>query len=259
MATALIGLLALGIPDPALATGWGTADRSVSMSVQPGRAQPGRPILYQVRVRNDGPGDAVLPVLTVTMPRGVQIVGVNVGNCRQGRGTNEIVCSAADDVLVGQSGTLVISGTVRPGASGPLRASASISSEIEDSDVADNTVLSATPLDAGADLGIRLREGSGGLTALVRNRGPRLVRDARVYLNAGRARLISAVHGRCRDTRRFVACRLRPLAAGQHVRLGLALRGAGRTVSAGVVSATYGDRRPGDNLARLVLGARRRR
>ncbi|MFI6320643.1 hypothetical protein ACIBG8_24115 [Nonomuraea sp. NPDC050556] len=226
------------------------------VKASPAVAQPGQPIEYKVTVRNAGPGDAVLPVLKVLIPRDVDIVGVDVATCRPGRTPSEVICPSPVDVLVGGTGAVTINGVVRPGARGPLRAVASLTSEVEDANEADNTHAAITKVDEGADLGLRLtgrsRPGRFSVAAVVRNRGPRTVRDAYVMLRAGSARLIS---GPCYRRYRWLTCRVRPVESGEQVRLSLALRAPRVPVraEASVFSAGLGDRRPTNNRAMMRI------
>ncbi|MFI6596390.1 hypothetical protein ACIBHX_09080 [Nonomuraea sp. NPDC050536] len=252
----VLGVVLAGIPgtaDGRSEPASGDADLSVRVAVEPGVAQPGHPIVYRVQVHNAGPGDAVLPTMTLAIPAGVEIVGLDVGTCRTGTSVNEIVCPSPVDVPAGASGQLTVSGIVRPSATGPLRTVARIRSEVDDANEADNLTTVNTAVDEGADLGLRLRgrvrAGVASVSAFVRNRGPRLVRDARVYLRTGRARLVSSAGGRCTGGAGSVSCALAPMAAGERVQLRLGLRAPGRTVQATVFSARYGDRHPTDNQA----------
>ncbi|MBG0827921.1 hypothetical protein HS041_09095 [Planomonospora sp. ID67723] len=241
-------------PDP------GGADLSVRMDVSPGRAQPGQPLVYRVRVRNAGPGDAVLPTLTVRVPAGVDILNADVAECRPGRNAREVVCAAGADIPAGSTGEVRITGLVRPGARGPLPASATIFSEVVDGRPANDSVRLLTLVDEGADLAIRLTDRSrAGRTvtmgAVVRNRGPRAVRDALALFRVGRARLVSAHGARCLPRPAYVGCRLRTLGSGEQVRLSFAFRARGRTVTAeaSVYSGDVGDRRPRNNVARMTV------
>ncbi|MEU7896797.1 hypothetical protein AB0B45_28545 [Nonomuraea sp. NPDC049152] len=174
----------------------GQADLSVKVSASPSVAQPGHPITYRVDVRNAGPGDAVLPVLNVVVPDGVEVVGVDVTTCRPGRTLNEVVCPSPVNVAAGGTGGVTIKGNVRPHAAGPLRLVASMSAQGADVDDSDNRASLTTTVDPGADLGLRLRatharDGGFTLVATVHNRGPHVVRDARVELTAEGARLLA--------------------------------------------------------------------
>ncbi|MEV6985785.1 hypothetical protein AB0M95_31625 [Sphaerisporangium sp. NPDC051017] len=148
---------------------WGGADLSVRMTVSPRVAQPGRWLAYQVRVRNAGPGDAVLPVLTIKIPDEVEIAAVNVASCRPGAGRgknhagnhvgNEVVCPSPVDIRAGGTGAVTVLGVVRPGARGPLRASAVLTSEVVDENEADNRAEVVTQVAEGAGPPVRLSPG----------------------------------------------------------------------------------------------------
>lgn len=249
-------IVLVGTPSVALADGWGGADLSVKVQARPAVAQPGQPIVYRVQVRNAGPGDAVLPVLKVILPVDVDIVGVDVATCRPGRTPSEVICPSPRDVLVGGTGGVTINAVVRPGARGPLRAVASLSSEVEDANEADNTHAALTKVDEGADLRLKLsgrpQAGRFTLNAVVRNIGPRTVRDALVTLRTGAARLIS---GPCRRHYPYLVCRVGSVASGERTRLRLALRAPRRPVTAraSVHSTGLGDRRPVNNLDRMRI------
>ncbi|GII90892.1 DUF11 domain-containing protein [Sinosporangium siamense] len=247
----------------------GRADLSVSLIAAPAIAQPGHTLTYHVRVRNAGPGDAVLPVLRVRVPGDVAVVGVNVATCRPGATLNEVVCPSRSDIPTGDTGNVVITGMVRPGARGPLRATATLSSQVIDSREADNTAQASVPVDDGADLAVRLAPRAlatpGGFTVglVVHNRGPRSVKDALVFFRAAlagstRARFVHSVGGRCRAEGTHLGCRLPSVRAGSPVRLRLAFAADGRqprTVNgrASVHSTVFGDRRPDNNQVRARL------
>lgn len=242
---------------------WGRADLSVTASASPSVAQPGQLITYRIQVRNDGPGDAVLPVLRVNVPPEVDILGVDVATCRPGRTVSEVVCPSETDVVVGADGGVTIHGIVRSGARGPLRLSAHISSAVEDGDPLDNDVTLGTSVDPGADLGVRLTSGPKrgrrlSMAATVRNRGPRAVRDAQVSFTTGGARLVSAEGARCGGGTGQVVCALGRMASGRKVRFTLAFRAPRRPLetTAVVRSSRLGDRRPADNQARMRIAVR---
>ncbi|MFB9879007.1 DUF11 domain-containing protein [Planobispora siamensis] len=258
----VVSLVLAGSPGTAVAQpsdpNWGGADLSVRMRVSPGRAQPGQPLSYRVKVHNAGPGEAVLPVLTVRIPAGVAILGTDVAECVPGAAGGEVVCASRSDVPPGGSGAVTITGMVRPTARGPLVAVATVSSEVVDDNVANDSARTLTPVDEGADLAIRsagrFRTGrTVTMAAVVRNRGPRTVRDALVFFQARRARFLAARGARCRPRPGYVGCRLRAVAPGGRVRLDLDFSSTGQPVraKASVHSARVGDRRPGNNVARM--------
>lgn len=269
--TGLVCVVVAGVPQPASAVEpqWGAADLSVRISAAPKVAQPGQPLVYRVKVHNKGPGDAVLPVLRVRVPRQIQIIHVNVAECRPTRVYNEVVCESNRDVVAGESGSLTITGLVRPGARGPLRAEAQISSEVLDSRESDNVAAAVTEVDDGADLAVRVstsvrfaRPGQPfAVRAKVRNRGPRTVRDAHLFFQPFRARFVSATGGRCRSRGSFVRCALPPLRSGSANLLRLMFQVPSRASHAVATMATVysrrlGDRRPANNQARMRLALR---
>ncbi|MEV7803831.1 CARDB domain-containing protein [Microbispora sp. NPDC088329] len=284
--TGLVCVFVAGVPQPALAfTGeaprpvpvkeplenpWGTADLAVAISASPKVAQPGQPLTYHVTVHNKGPGDAVLPTLRVRLPKDFQVVNVGVAECEPGRARNQVVCRSSDDVLAGGSGDMTITGVIAPGAHGPLRARADLTSEVLDGDVTDNTAEAVTRVDEGADLAMRFRSSARfvrpgnwfSVRAEVRNRGPRVVRDAYVFFQPREARLLSARGGRCRGNRQFVGCSLPPIRSGSRGLLELVFRVPSRASHAVATMATvysrrYGDRRPANNKASVRVALRR--
>ncbi|WP_433251903.1 hypothetical protein ACQPYK_06830 [Streptosporangium sp. CA-135522] len=236
------------------------ADLSVRMETSPKIAQPGQPLLYRAEVSNAGPEDAVLPLLTIRLPEGVQVLRVDVAECRPGATANEVVCASEHDVLAGGTGGVTVSGLVRPGAHGPLTATATLSSEIVDANEANNSARTLTAVDEGADLAVRLsRKAHAGrlvwMGAVVRNRGPRVVRDAALFFHTKRARFLSAKGARCRSYPGLVGCKLRSVGSGKRVSLRLAFRSHRRALraKATVYSTHVGDRRPANNMARINL------
>ncbi|MEV4243876.1 hypothetical protein AB0J63_10750 [Streptosporangium canum] len=236
------------------------ADLSVRLETSPRIAQPGQPLLYRAEVHNTGPEDAVLPLLTINLPEGVEILRVDVAECRPGATASEVVCASQQDVMAGTSGGVTISGLVRPGARGPLEATATLSSEIVDANEGNNSDHTLTPVDEGADLAVRLsRRARAGrlfmMGAVVRNRGPRVVRDAALFFHTKRARFLSARGARCRSYPGLVGCKLRAVRSGKRVSLRLAFRAPRHALraKATVYSTHVGDRRPANNMARINL------
>ncbi|WP_214408816.1 DUF11 domain-containing protein [Sphaerisporangium fuscum] len=135
---------------------WGGADLSVGLTVSPKTVRPGQWLAYEVKVRNAGPGDAVLPVLKIRVPEEVDITMVNVASCRPGAVRNEVVCPSSVDIPAGDSGGVTVVGMVREGARGPLRAVAGLTSEVADDNEADNRAEVVTRVDATAGLAARL-------------------------------------------------------------------------------------------------------
>ncbi|MGV9775935.1 hypothetical protein [Streptosporangium sp. NPDC003464] len=260
----IVSLALVGVPGAVLAepgrNNPGGADLSVRLENSPRVAQPGQPLLYRAEVRNIGPEDAVLPLLTVRVPEGVEILRVDVAECRPGTTANEVVCASPQDVMAGGSGGVTISGLVRPGARGPLEATATLSSEIVDGNEENNSARTLTPVDEGADLAVRLsRKARAGrlvmMGAVVRNRGPRVVRDAALFFHTRSARFLSARGARCRSFPGLVGCRLGAVGSGKRVSLRLAFRAHRRALraKATVYSTHVGDRRPANNMARINL------
>ncbi|MBO3745202.1 DUF11 domain-containing protein [Streptosporangiaceae bacterium NEAU-GS5] len=266
----LVGVL-VAIASPAYAGDtWGGADLSVRLSAKPQVAQPGQMLTYQVEVRNAGPGDAVLPVLTIRLPHDVEVLSVDVAECAPGRGMGEVVCRSPRDVAAGGVGTVTITGIVRPGARGPLQAQASLASEVVDGHDGDNMARATTAVDDGADLGVRLRPSTQRarpgerftVAAKVRNAGPHVVKDPIVFFQPGRAHFVSASGGRCRQRDRFVGCEMRPIRSGGTGEMRLAFRVPPRThtgvrARATVYSRSIGDRNPANNIARFRLASPR--
>jgi Domain of unknown function DUF11 len=248
---------------------WGGADLSVRVAASPRVAQPGQWLSYEVKVRNSGPGDAVLPVLTIKVPDEVDIATVNVASCHPGTSKNEVVCPSPVDIAPGETGAVTVIGMVRTGARGPLHASAGLTSEVVDGNETDNHADVVTQVDEGADLAVRLspamRSAKPGqrftVKAAVRNSGPRLVHDPRVSFTETGARFLSARGARCAAHDRHVGCVLGPIASGARGTLSLvfrmprhATREAG--TEATVYSTRVGDRRPANNQARMRVSLR---
>jgi hypothetical protein len=262
----LVCLFVVGTPHVATAQEpWGGADLGVGISASPGVAQPGRPLIYQVRVHNTGPGDAVLPVLTVRIPPDVEIVNVDVAECRKEPG-NEVVCSSPKDVIADGSGGVTITGLVRPGARGSLRAVATLASAVTDVNEADNIAETTTKVGQGIDLAVRLTPSPAStqpghsftVDAMVRNHGPRAVKDAYVVFEPSRARYLSASGARCRGRRGYLGCALPVIKSGGAGLLRIVLRvspTADRAVGtdAMVYSRHLGDNRPDNNRARVQV------
>ncbi|GII75564.1 hypothetical protein Sru01_05460 [Sphaerisporangium rufum] len=267
------GLVALAVAGvPAAAPGGvraGGADLAVRLAVRPRVAQPGQWLTYQARVRNSGPGDAVLPVLTIRVPDEVDVAAVNVTTCRPGRSGHVVVCPSSADIPAGATGAVTVVGLVSPDARGPLRASARLSSEVVDGRDADNRAVVTTRVDEGADLAVRLSASPPSarpgqrftVTAAVRNAGPHAVADARMRLTGRDARFLSARGARCAARGGRVGCALHPIRPGARGTLSLVFRvprgAAGPAAAEAMIySRRFGDRRPADNLARARVPVR---
>ncbi|WP_405144736.1 DUF11 domain-containing protein [Sphaerisporangium sp. NBC_01403] len=248
---------------------WGGADLSVRLTASPRVAQPGQWLSYEVKVRNAGPGDAVLPVLTIRVPDQVDVIAVNVASCHPGTSKHEVVCPSTTDIQAGDSGAVTVLGVVGTGARGPLRATARLTSEVVDDNEADNHAEVLTKVGEGADLAVRLSPARGiakpgqrfTVRASVRNSGPVPVRDARVYFTEHGARFVSASGARCAKLRGQVGCALRPIGSGARGTLSLVFRMPRRgsrevDTEATVFSARVGDRRPANNQARMRVSLR---
>lgn len=250
---------------------WGGADLSVRLTASPKIAQPGQWLAYEAKVRNAGPGDAVLPVLTIRLPDQVDIAMVNVATCRPGAARNEVVCASPIDIPAGDTGGVTVLGVVRSGARGPLRAVAGLSSEVVDDNESDNHAEVVTQVDEGADLAVRLSPSTHSarpgqtftVRAAVRNSGPRLVHDAHVSFTPNGARFMSARGARCTARHGRVGCALRPIRSGARGTLSLVFRmprrGHGAGTEATVYSMRVGDRRPANNQARARVSLRDRK
>ncbi|MCG5220723.1 hypothetical protein [Streptosporangium sp. KLBMP 9127] len=231
---------------------------SIQIVSYPKVAQPGRPVAYRVEMRNAGPGDTVPPPLRVVLPPEVKLLNVDVVECRTGGG-HEVTCPPRGPVRAGGTGAVTVVGLVDPHARGPLGAKAVLGT---------HTAETTTGVGEGADLALRLsRDGrpmrmarSGRqvfrIGAVIWNHGPHTVRDAQLFLRARQARLVEAVGARCGDSEGYVGCRVPAVQPGERARFELLFRSkrAAASASAVVYSAKFGDRRPGNDKARLRLG-----
>jgi uncharacterized repeat protein (TIGR01451 family) len=244
-------------PAPTPRPGGGRADLSVRITSEPAVAQPGQPIAYRVEVANAGPGDAVLPVLVVSVPPEVRILNTDVATCRPGTTREQVRCASATNVRAGGGGGVTITGLVGTSARGPLRTVAKLTSATADANERDNSFTHLARVDEGADLGVRMtgQVRGGGLaavTAVISNRGPRMVRDAFAYFRA-RGRLVSAVGARCRGRMEELQCGLRAVGAGERMRVRLLFEPERRAIRATVFSSRFGDRVPSNNESLLNL------
>lgn len=260
----VVSLVLAGVPgaEPARPgeTNRSGADLSVRLAVSPKLAQPGKPLTYRADVSNAGPEDAVLPVLVVRLPAEVQILGVDVAECLPGSTAGEVVCASPQDVMAGGTGGVTISGMVHPAARGPLTATATLSSEVVDENAANDSAQTLTPVDEGTDLAVKLSRKAlhdrlVTVGAVIRNRGPRIVRDATVFFDTGKARFLTAHGARCSPYPGSVGCELPAVGSGGRVSLRLAFhtRGTGPQAQATVYSTRLGDRRPANNMASIDL------
>ena len=127
-----------------------------------------------------------------------------------------------------------------------------------------------TRVDEGADLAVHLspsaRSARAGerftVTAAVRNRGPRAVRDAHVHFTENAARFVSSRGARCAARHGMVGCAVPPIKPGERGTFSLVFRmpseGSGEVgTDATVYSKRLGDRRPADNEASTRVSLRR--
>jgi hypothetical protein len=191
----------------------GEADLSVRIAASTRFAQPGRPLVYRVEVRNAGPGAAKLPTLRVRLPEAVQVLRVDVAECRPGPAAGEIVCPSRRNVLAGGSGSLEILGMVHPRAHGAPRAVATVAAAGPDGHPGNNVSESVIDVAEGADLAVRLVDGGWrpngtgvenergrrfSVAAVVRNGGPERVRNAHLEVRVPGARLAKDMGTPCR-------------------------------------------------------------
>jgi hypothetical protein len=255
-AGAIAGIVALGVM-PGVAQAHSRVALSVSIVSYPKVAQPGRPLVYRVEVRNEGQGEGVPPTLRVRLPDGVQMLSTDVTECKLAEGTNDVVCPPKGVLKAGGTGALTVACTVKAHARGKLRAVADLGRE---------TAHVVTDVDGGADLALRFesdgsprsaRAGRRGvrIRALVRNHGPRTVNDAQVFVRAEKARFVRAEGARCGSSSGYLDCRVPEVKRGEVARFQLVYRPKERdAVAHGVVySAKFGDPHPGNDNARSRL------
>jgi len=114
----------------------------------PTPVNPGQNFSYTIVVTNNGPSTATAPVVTDNTPVGIAFVSVSGGGC------TAFPCTLAS-LTAGQSVTLTSTYSIPNSYSGgAISNTASVSSSVNDPNIADNSATATTPVGAAADVGI---------------------------------------------------------------------------------------------------------
>lgn len=130
-----------------------SADLMVTKLSTPNPAIPGQQLIYSVTVRNNGPDPAVNAILTDMIPSELDGAEYSIdGGNNWFTWTGSLVIGT---LASGASRTVLIRGTVRPGAAGSIVNTASVSSDTPDPNPDNNEDTAITPVNESADVFVR--------------------------------------------------------------------------------------------------------
>ncbi len=118
-----------------------TADLTLSLTSAPAKPKPGEPVTWTANVHNNGPGTAVAPRVTFTLPEGVDFVSASAGCTRSG----VTVTCTAPDIPAGGGGSRSVTAIPRREGSYNVRATAR------------SSTFDTTPSDAEAQNAVQAR------------------------------------------------------------------------------------------------------
>ena len=127
------------------------ADLSLTKSDSPDPALAGELLTYTLEVDNGGPQDATGVSLTDNLPAGVTFDSAtpSQGSCSENAGT--VGCSLG---ALADEGVATVEIKVRPQSAGQITNEASVTSDLADPDLADNSASAETTVDPAADLSL---------------------------------------------------------------------------------------------------------
>lgn len=123
-----------------------TADLSLTKSVTPAGGAPGQPVTYQLTATNAGPSPASGVHVVDTLPAGVS--GPSESGSVECTIRGQTVDCTLGDFPVGATATITIGAVVTAGATGTIVNTATISSDTNDPNPADNTASAAFTVSA---------------------------------------------------------------------------------------------------------------
>lgn len=129
-----------------------SADLAVSMTASPNPVLAGHQLVYIVTVSNTGPANAGGVVLTNTLPAGATVDSI-VPSQRNATPAGDQITADFGTILAGGTATLTI--VVRPGGSGTITNTATVTSGELDPDLSNNTASVSTVV-SPADVGVTI-------------------------------------------------------------------------------------------------------
>ena len=204
------------------------ADLSVVKSDTPDPVFVGNPLTYTLTVANDGPERATKVVLTDILPANVTFGSAlpSQGSCSEASGTVACDLGAINN---GASATVTITATPTPAAGGTaVTNTASVTSEVTDSNVANDSASQSTLVEPLADLSLTKVDSpdpalAGGLLTydlVVTNNGPSRALEV-VVTDTLPPNIIFglalASNGSCRQALGIVTCNLGNINSGEDV------------------------------------------
>ena len=237
------------------------ADLSITKSVSPDPVTVGNDITYTITVTNNGPDAAADVVVTDTLPSGVIFVSSSPsqGVCA---GTNTVTCSLGT-MLTGASEAIEI--VVKTAATGQLANIASVSSNLPEPDVTNNSATATTTVDPlpniEADLALIMTDSPDPVTVgdnltytiSITNNGPDAANDVLLTdVLPGNVIFVSSSTsmGSCSGTS-TVTCNIGTIASGSNATVTLVIAPITATVLNNTVSVTgsVADPNPDNNNA----------
>ncbi len=135
------------------------ADLSVTLADAPDPVNAGENLTYTVTATNNGPSDAANVSITLPLPAGTSFVSVNGGAGAACNAASPVTCTWAGPTASGASRVAVIVAAVAPSTTGTLNATATVTSDTNDPNLANNTATAGTAVSVVADLAITKTNG----------------------------------------------------------------------------------------------------
>jgi uncharacterized repeat protein (TIGR01451 family) len=209
------------------------ADLSISKSDSPDPVFAGKELTYTLTVSNGGPADATGVTVTDTLPPGVTFnsASASQGSCSQAGGT--VTCNLGGLGSGAPPATVTIK--VTPQSSGQITNSASVASNEEDPNPANNTDTETTTVNAAADLSVTKTDTPDPAhvgqvltyTIVVTNNGPQAASGVtatdQLPRNTGFGS-ITTTKGTCTRRKQQASCSIGNMASGESVTITIVVK-----------------------------------
>ena len=206
------------------------ADVSVSIDAPP-VVMPGSTIMWSVDLTNAGPSNAVNTVVTIPVPDGVTITGLDPdGPCVL---VGSVITCTFGVLLPGDTTTLTFTGDTDPDGTEPIELTATAVSDTDDPDGTNNDASIAVARVPVAELSVTQSFdddnipyfGSTSLAVTIRNDGPSLARDVIVAHEIPAGLTVLTLPDGCSTDGTTITCDLGDLAAGESITIEFTVRG----------------------------------
>ena len=234
------------------------ADLSVTIADDVDPVLAGGTVVYTVDVVNAGPQDATGTTATFSLPAGVSLVSTS--GC--GEDPSGVPTCSLGDLPASGSAQFTVEVSVDPATSGTISAGVAVTSDLQDSNSANNSASESTTVNAAnADLAARLAVSPGPVIAgeqfsfrfRIDNFGPQLAVGTEATLTVPAGVTLNPNSACSKVSGGVYACPLRDLEAGGNTNVGLSawldptVRGTFTMTLE--VSSSVADANPGNNIA----------